>query len=85
MFLPEHPTVNEELGRAELIAHETAHMWFGDYVTMKWFDDVWTKEVFANYFAARMVEPLFPAVNHKLSALKGFYPGGLFRRSESRK
>ncbi|CCZ07914.1 M1 family aminopeptidase [uncultured Culturomica sp.] len=74
MFLPEHPTVNEELGRAELIAHETAHMWFGDYVTMKWFDDVWTKEVFANYFAARMVEPLFPAVNHKLSALKGFYP-----------
>lgn len=73
MFLPELPTVNEELGRAQLIAHETAHMWFGDYVTMAWFDDVWTKEVFANYFAARMVEPLFPEVDHELCALKDFY------------
>lgn len=54
MFLGPHPTMEEELGRQELIAHETAHMWFGDAVTMAWFDDVWTKEVFANYFAARM-------------------------------
>lgn len=73
MFLPEHPTVQEEMGRAQLIAHETAHMWFGDYVTMEWFDDVWTKEVFANYFAARMVEPLFPQINHELNALQDFY------------
>lgn len=73
MFLAEHPTLNEELARAELIAHETAHMWFGDYVTMRWFDDVWTKEVFANFFAAKMTEPLFPAINHTLSALKNFY------------
>ena len=73
MFLTSHPTVNEELGRAELIAHETAHMWFGDYVTMKWFDDVWTKEVFANFFAAKMIKPLFPAVNHTLNDLKNFY------------
>ncbi len=73
MFLSENPTLGEQLGRAELIAHETAHMWFGDYVTMKWFDDVWTKEVFANYFAARMVEPLFPSIDHELNALKSFY------------
>ena len=46
MFLSEYPTLDEELSRTELIAHETAHMWFGDYVTMEWFDDVWTKEVF---------------------------------------
>lgn len=45
MFLSEHPTPDEELRRTELIAHETAHMWFGDLVTMNWFDDVWTKEV----------------------------------------
>lgn len=73
MFLSAHPTLNERLSQAELIAHETTHMWFGDYVTMPWFSDVWTKEVFANYFAARMVEPLFPEVNHDLNALKGFY------------
>ena len=70
MFLGENPTPDEELNRTLLIAHETAHMWFGDYVTMKWFDDVWTKEVFANYFAARMTEPLFPAINHRLNWLR---------------
>lgn len=71
MFLGENPTPDEELDRAHLIAHETAHMWFGDYVTMKWFDDVWTKEVFANYFASRITEPIFPNINHRLNWLKG--------------
>jgi aminopeptidase N len=41
-------------------------MWFGDLVTMNWFDDVWTKEVFANFMAAKIVHPSFPAVNHDL-------------------
>ncbi len=72
MFLGENPSLDEELRRIQLIAHETAHMWFGDYVTMAWFDDVWTKEIFANYFAARMTEPLFPEVNHRLNNLKTY-------------
>lgn len=70
MFLSENPTEDEKLQRIQLIAHETAHMWFGDYVTMDWFDDVWTKEVFANYFASRITEPLYPEINHRLSWLK---------------
>ena len=70
MFLSEHPTPDEELNRAHLIAHETAHMWFGDFVTMQWFNDVWTKEVFANYFASRITEPMFPGINHRLNWLK---------------
>ncbi|MCQ2142126.1 MAG: M1 family aminopeptidase [Bacteroidales bacterium] len=73
IFLSEHPTTEELLGRASLIAHETAHMWFGDYVTMRWFDDVWTKEVFANWFAAQMARPAFPDVNHTLDDLKSLY------------
>ena len=77
MFLSEHPTLDEVLSRTELIAHETAHMWFGDYVTMEWFDDVWTKEVFANYFAARITEPLFPEVNHALNAIKNYTASAL--------
>lgn len=77
MFLNEHATPDEELGRASLIAHETAHMWFGDLVTMDWFDDVWTKEVFANYFAALITEPMFPAVNHRLNNLRTFYNASL--------
>ena len=41
-------------------------MWFGDLVTMNWFDDVWTKEVFANFLAAKVVHPSFPEVDHDL-------------------
>ena len=77
MFLSEHPTLDEELARAKLIAHETAHMWFGDYVTMDWFNDVWTKEVFANYFAACITEPLFPNVNHSLNWMKTYTSASL--------
>ena len=74
MFLNENPTLNEQLSRSALIAHETAHMWFGDYVTMQWFDDVWTKEVFANYFASQIVEPLYPGVNHALNFMQDYIP-----------
>lgn len=73
IFLDPSPTTDELLSRASLIAHETAHMWFGDCVTMRWFDDVWTKEVFANWFAAKMVRPEFPQINHSLGDLKDYY------------
>lgn len=73
IFTGPRPTTDELLERASLIAHETSHMWFGDYVTMRWFDDVWTKEVFANWFAAQIVRPAFPSVNHTLSDLKNYY------------
>ncbi len=72
IFLNPDPTVDNLLSRAELIAHETAHMWFGDLVTMAWFDDVWTKEVFANWFAAHITRPLFPEVDAPLSDFKRF-------------
>ncbi|MBW4095874.1 MAG: aminopeptidase N, partial [Acidobacteria bacterium] len=36
-------------GRANTIMHEMAHMWFGDLVTMRWWDDLWLKESFADY------------------------------------
>jgi aminopeptidase N len=62
------------LGRANLIAHETSHMWFGDLVTMRWFDDVWMKEVFANFMAAKIANPAFPKVNHELRFLVSNYP-----------
>lgn len=77
IFLGEHATPDEELDRTALIAHETSHMWFGDLVTMDWFDDVWTKEVFANYFAARIAEPLYPEINHRLNKLKTFTASSL--------
>jgi aminopeptidase N len=74
LLLDETATQNQMLGRANLIAHETAHMWFGDLVTMRWFNDVWMKEVFANFMAAKIVNPSFPAVNHELRFLLQNYP-----------
>jgi aminopeptidase N len=74
LFLDESATQNQRLGRASLIAHETAHMWFGDLVTMRWFNDVWMKEVFANFMAAKIVNPSFPDVNHPLRFLYSHYP-----------
>ena len=72
MFLGPSPTTAEQLRRTELIAHETSHLWFGDAVTMRWFNDVWTKEVFANYFAAQIAAPLYPSVNNPLREFRGF-------------
>lgn len=72
IFLGSNPTPDEELTRLELIAHETAHLWFGDLVTMRWFDDVWTKEVFANFLANKISREVFPDVNHSLNFLKSY-------------
>ena len=74
LLLDESATQNQFLGRASVIAHETAHMWFGDLVTMRWFNDVWMKEVFANFMAAKIVNPSFPEVNHDLRFLYAHYP-----------
>jgi aminopeptidase N len=74
LLLDESATQNQLLGRASVIAHETAHMWFGDLVTMRWFNDVWMKEVFANFMAAKIVNPSFPDVNHELRFLLAHYP-----------
>ena len=69
LMLDEAPSDMDLLARASLIAHETAHMWFGNLVTMEWFDDVWLKEVFANFMAGKIVNPSFPEINHELNFL----------------
>ncbi|UZD22241.1 M1 family metallopeptidase [Algoriphagus halophytocola] len=74
LFLDENATDSQLLSRAKLIGHETAHMWFGDLVTMDWFEDVWMKEVFANFMAGKLVNPTYPEINHELSFLTNHYP-----------
>ena len=75
LVLDKNPSTTDLLARASLIGHETSHMWFGDLVTMDWFDDVWTKEVFANFFAAKAVNPSFPEVDHQLRSHLRLHPG----------
>ena len=61
IVFPSQPTDADLLRRALLVFHETSHQWFGDLVTMRWFDDLWLKEGFANYMAAKAAEAILPA------------------------
>ncbi|MGW8767910.1 aminopeptidase N [Streptomyces sp. NPDC055815] len=57
-------TVTERQTRAMVIAHEMAHMWFGDLVTLRWWDDIWLNESFAEYMGYQTINEacsdLFP-------------------------
>ncbi|MFF5424172.1 MULTISPECIES: aminopeptidase N [unclassified Streptomyces] len=48
-------TDTERMTRAMVIAHEMAHMWFGDLVTLRWWDDIWLNESFAEYMGYQTV------------------------------
>jgi aminopeptidase N len=67
----ERPTLPRRLGRFSTILHEAAHQWFGDLVTMRWFDDLWLKEGFATFMAARALADLEPEAD----AWKTFHLG----------
>jgi aminopeptidase N len=54
------PTHSDLIGRDLLTLHELTHQWFGDFTTMRWFDDLWLKEGFAQYMAYRTLDQLKP-------------------------
>jgi aminopeptidase N len=63
VLFPFEPAAADRLRRAQLLFHETSHQWFGDLVTMRWFDDLWLKEGFANLMAAKAAEAITPEHN----------------------
>jgi len=72
--LDESATKDAHIARISVISHETSHMWFGDLVTMKWFNDVWMKEVFANFMADKVTEKLMGHETFNLKFLQDHYP-----------
>src|SRR5881409_4365145 len=57
---PATVSLNERKRASEVIAHELAHMWYGDLVTMAWWDDLWLNEAFATWMAYRVVDDWRP-------------------------
>ena len=54
---------------AEVVAHELAHQWFGDLVTMEWWTDLWLNEGFADWAEAKVVERWRPSFHTRLERL----------------
>jgi peptidase M1-like protein/ERAP1-like protein len=68
---PATATIRQRYGLASITAHEMAHMWFGDLVTMAWWDDVWLNESFASWMGDKVTHEVFPQYNTPVRELAG--------------
>ncbi len=65
----ETASIREKRSAVSVMAHELAHMWFGDLVTMEWWDDLWLNEAFATWMARKVVEQILPTLEVDIDAI----------------
>lgn len=65
LLLEDEPSLSEQTRPLGVIAHELAHMWYGNLVTMAWWDDLWLNEAFASWMATKVMLDLYPEQNYK--------------------
>jgi cytosol alanyl aminopeptidase len=68
---PETAALSQKQRLAKVIAHELAHMWFGNLVTMEWWDDLWLNESFADWMGDKIAHQVFPGLRVDLQSLAG--------------
>jgi alanyl aminopeptidase len=68
---PRAASVDQRRSLVTIMAHEVAHMWFGDLVTMKWWDDLWLNESFASWMGDRVSDQAFPEFKAELAQATG--------------
>jgi len=67
---PEKTSLNQKRRLAAVVAHEIAHQWLGDYVTMEWWDDLWLNESFADWMDDKIVRQIYPEYRSDLNAIR---------------
>ncbi len=67
---PAEATVSQKRRLASVVSHELAHMWFGDLVTMEWWDDLWLNESFASWMGNKITHEVFPEYQMDISSAR---------------
>ena len=68
---PETASVSERRSAMSVMTHELAHMWFGNYVTLPWWDELWLNEAFATWMAHRVITNILPELEGDVDAIVG--------------
>ena len=81
LLIDERSDVRAKKRVTEVVAHELAHMWFGDLVTMKWWDDLWLNESFATLMAFKVIDRIQPVWKTWQDFLRAQTSGAMSRDS----